>query len=246
MDARESGKNVPRPAFGTTVARAFMSHVDEEQRSSERPMVVNIVQGSVRVVGKLLSMWAFTHWPTVDVLDVFDWTTTHQDVLSDEYYASKSNHTETSIWLSTLMIPAYAAALSALALILHILLVKCTGHKASRVARPPVMNLPSGFVAKFNAHVATHGGWMIYAHGIARFVGLLALLGLSTASLILDEAEQQETVDVNGKWGSKHEAKNQGELFTKRQRLEAVMCMVYVSVYLYFVDRVFVRTSGLQ
>ncbi|KIY46182.1 P-loop containing nucleoside triphosphate hydrolase protein [Fistulina hepatica ATCC 64428] len=90
------------------------------------------------------------------------------------------------------------------------------------------MNLPSGFFAKFNAHVVTHGGWMIYTHGIARFVGLLALLSLSTASLVLDEAEQQETVDVNDKWGSKHEAKNQAALFAKRQRLEAVMCMVYL------------------
>ncbi|KAH7922933.1 hypothetical protein BV22DRAFT_1197033 [Leucogyrophana mollusca] len=153
-----------------------------------------------------------------------------------------------AVWLSSLMIPAYFAGASAVLLILHLILLSSPVQNTwARVVRrsedlqpatPPETgaNLyAGGFFSDAKAFVSQHGGPIIYGYKVARFVGCLALLGLSLATFILEEREEH-TLGVLGKhWGGKrpkHRASDDQPLFSRAEWHQFALCMasVYASL----------------
>ena len=93
---------------------------------------------------------------------------------------------------------------------------------------------PTTLVAELKQHVKEHGGPVIYAFMLARLLGSLALLGLSIFSLVIDEVKKlniqiEEDVSVAGKWSKKHPKRRYGTHFSKREWLEAAVCLTFVS-----------------
>lgn len=94
-----------------------------------------------------------------------------------------------------LLFPAYLAAASALELLLHVVLVCGPVRKLYSgpiLSKDDLSEVPAdpSTSSKLTAHVTAHGGHAIFAYKVARMVGCLALLGLSSASLILDGKNQ--------------------------------------------------------
>ena len=68
----------------------------------------------------------------------------------------------------------------------------------------------------------------------ARLAGSLVLLGLSIISLVIDEVKKsgpqdQDDASITGKWGRKHPKPRYGAHFSKREWLEAAVCLTFVS-----------------
>lgn len=142
-----------------------------------------------------------------------------------------------SLWSDTLIFPAYAAAASAFILILHIILLskplKKLYNRLSPSSEPSVEQTtaipPTGVVPEFKEHISQHGGPTIFAFKVARFLGCLALLGLSVTSLVIDEISKTTDVGIAGKWGKKHKNKKQpSPALSIEEWLQAAMCMTYV------------------
>src|ERR1700691_6072995 len=112
----------------------------------------------------------------------------------------------TSIWQDSLVVPRYISATSVAILILHIILLSQTFKRVygcltpkSRRAVPDASTRehlqgmhPPSFSGQMREHVALHGGTAIFLHKVARFVGCAVLLGVSVATLILEETGQVE------------------------------------------------------
>ncbi|KAJ7102323.1 hypothetical protein B0H15DRAFT_943257 [Mycena belliarum] len=151
----------------------------------------------------------------------------------------KSNHT---IWADSLILPAIAAATSAVLLLLHLFWASAWGRKlralVSRTPEPeatdpPLALHPVGLVSEVKAHVVDHGGAVIFTFKLVRLVACLILLGLSVASLALTEARKTEAgqASVFGKWGNKHPKKKSSK-FSVTEWLQVAMCMTsfYASI----------------
>lgn len=156
---------------------------------------------------------------------------------------------QSSVYTNSLIIPLCFAAASILGFVIHLIarvepvrrLFRRNGTVPnSEESAAPVH--PENLVQELNAHIGSHGGPLIYTHMLIRLVGTLALLGLSITSLILDEVRrngkqglellegQEDIVDSLGKWGKKHPKKKYGTHYTKREWLEAAMCLTFVRI----------------
>jgi hypothetical protein len=154
-----------------------------------------------------------------------------------------------SIWRDSLLVPAYISAASAVILILHIILLSQTYKKLyarlvpkSSHANPDPSNIshlqgmhPASFFGQMQEHIALHGGMVIFAHKVARFIGCAILLGFSVATFILEETGQVEEVifGITGKhWGKKHKHRNPTkDLFSEAEWLQFALCMTIVRVF---------------
>ncbi|KAJ8520559.1 hypothetical protein ONZ45_g2613 [Pleurotus djamor] len=102
-----------------------------------------------------------------------------------------------------------------------------------------------GFWSEFKAHVVSHGGLHIFVYKILRLVGCLALLGLSIATLIIDEIELEDRQDIQftyadqeplgwmgalARWGKKKRKHRRKEVeqLTQTEWLQFAMCMTYL------------------
>ena len=145
------------------------------------------------------------------------------------------------------MIPAYVAFASSVILLLHIvsqaklfrkLLGPLSQAQVSADDVPPE-ELPSthlaGFFAEAKDHVLKHGGLAIFAYKLARLIGCLAFLGLSLATLILEEKDTNKPSGLHmyGKWGKKPKNKRgrHDHLLSEAEWRQAAMCASAVSVF---------------
>ncbi|KAI4529011.1 P-loop containing nucleoside triphosphate hydrolase protein [Schizophyllum commune Loenen D] len=150
-----------------------------------------------------------------------------------------------SVWTDPRIIPAYVALASAVLLVLHAIVASRPAQRMwarlrnvefEEPVEEPLTVQPASFWSEFKLHVASHGGWTIYAFKVARLIGTLVLLGLSIASFFIDEARRVGTTDLEdevdvlgkGKWGKKHKHRKQHAHFTKREWLELAMSMTYL------------------
>ncbi|PBK89704.1 hypothetical protein ARMGADRAFT_1167459 [Armillaria gallica] len=146
-----------------------------------------------------------------------------------------------AIYTDNLIVPAYVAAASAALLILHILLSwKSVKRFISRLQKnkkfpdnnrePQPTTQSFGIFAEVREHVVLHGGPTIFFYMVFRFLSSLALLGLSAASLVLDERDRtHDNVGLFGKWGKKHKGKKEhSRAFTNEEWLEASLCLTFL------------------
>ncbi|KAK0473305.1 hypothetical protein IW261DRAFT_1342846 [Armillaria novae-zelandiae] len=146
-----------------------------------------------------------------------------------------------SIYTDSLIVPAYVAATSVALLILHILLIWTPVRRFisrlqknknisdnNRESQPTTQSF--GILAEVREHVALHGGPTIFFYTVLKFLGSLALLGLSVASLVLDEQDRtHDNVGLYGKWGKKHKGKKEhSQAFTNEEWLEASLCLTFL------------------
>lgn len=90
---------------------------------------------------------------------------------------------------------------------------------------------PATFFGQVRAHIAIHGGGVIYTYKVVRLVGCLALLGLSIATLILEETGQIENAlfNITGKWGKKHPKHNKKHAgFTNAEWVQVALVITSV------------------
>ncbi|EIM80365.1 uncharacterized protein STEHIDRAFT_162782 [Stereum hirsutum FP-91666 SS1] len=103
------------------------------------------------------------------------------------YYVSKVvNHKDESVWSNTLAIPFYITGLSFVSLVLHGIFASVPvktfvrlgwASESKEVALPEVKGV--------RAHVAAHGGAVIFASEVLRVIGCAALVGLSVTTLTM-------------------------------------------------------------
>ncbi|KAG2160129.1 uncharacterized protein EDB93DRAFT_1113551 [Suillus bovinus] len=150
-----------------------------------------------------------------------------------------------AVWSSTLMIPAYFAAASALLLLLHLMMLSKPVQKLWSYFLPPKTEeepsvffdeptIADGFFSEAKVFISQHGGWVIFAHKFARFIGCLAFLGLSLASFILEEREEH-TTGANKLSKGKHRRPRPSDgyiPFSRAEWLQFAMCMTaaYASI----------------
>ncbi|KZP16764.1 P-loop containing nucleoside triphosphate hydrolase protein [Athelia psychrophila] len=149
--------------------------------------------------------------------------------------------TSPSIWHDSLLVPAYISAASAALLIIHVIHLS---KPAKRLYALIVPNLslgttelsgpeleqgiqPATFFGQVRAHIAIHGGGVIYTYKVVRLIGCLALLGLSIATFILEETGQIHFMyNITGKWGKKHPKRNKKHAgFTNAEWVQVALCV---------------------
>jgi hypothetical protein len=118
------------------------------------------------------------------------------------------SNTFLSVLYSTLMIPAYVAAASAVILILHLIILSKPVKKVWSRFLPPTKTEEetsalseeatrvNGFFSKAKASISRHGGLAIFAYKFARFIGCVVLLALSLVTFIL-EVREDHSVGVD-------------------------------------------------
>lgn len=123
-----------------------------------------------------------------------------------------------SAWSSdTLILPLYVGAASIVTFLGSIL----WNSRASFSKTPPLETTESSDTGPDNsiaAHISELGGKTIFAFNVARFIGCLVLLGISTAVAVLDDPEDQETSTLASSEISPH------------KYLQLTMCAIYVRV----------------
>jgi hypothetical protein len=79
-------------------------------------------------------------------------------------------------------------------------------------------------------HVALHGGTAIFLHKVARFVGCAVLLGVSVATLILEETGQVEDATTGNylKHGYLKNRISDKEAFSEAEWLQVALCITTV------------------
>ncbi|KAF8832671.1 hypothetical protein HHX47_DHR1001791 [Lentinula edodes] len=157
------------------------------------------------------------------------------------------NTSLSAVYTNSLIIPLCVSAASILGFVIHLIArVEPVRRLFRRIGTVPNSEesaapvQPENLIQELNAHVGSRGGPIIYVYMLIRLVGTLALLGLSITSLILDEVRrngkqglellegQEDIVDSLGKWGKKHPKKKYGTHYTKREWLEAAMCLTFL------------------
>lgn len=157
-----------------------------------------------------------------------------------------------SIWHDSLLVPTYISATSAAILILHIILISQTfkslyARLIPNSTRPDPGDVdrehlqgchPASFVGQMREHIALHGGAVIFAYKVARFIGCAILLGFSIASLLLEDDGQVEDLAFGKHWGNKPKhRKHKHSEFIEQEWLQVALCTttvrVFVSIYRY-------------
>ncbi|KAF5338427.1 hypothetical protein D9758_012247 [Tetrapyrgos nigripes] len=142
------------------------------------------------------------------------------------------------VYTNTILIPLYCAAISVVALLLHIVFVskpvqRWFGKNSDESEPQAAIPLHASLVGEVREHIKEHGGLVIFWYMLARLAGSLVLLGLSITSLVIDEVKRsgpqdQDDASIMGKWGRKHPRRRYGAHFSKREWLEAAMSLTYL------------------
>lgn len=144
------------------------------------------------------------------------------------------------------MVPAYLSAASAVILILHVILLSNPAKKIYRrllpksrhsESEPSATDLsqgiyPASFFGQVKEHISLHGGVVIFTFKVLRLVGCLALLGVSLATLILEETGKIDDMlyGITGKWGKKHRKHkhSKNEQFTQAEWVQVALVLTSV------------------
>ncbi|KAF8218227.1 hypothetical protein K438DRAFT_1925383 [Mycena galopus ATCC 62051] len=123
-----------------------------------------------------------------------------------------------STWSSTLILPLYIGVVSLITLLVGILWESRPGRKlrASFFKTVPLEESSSTISERSIAdHITAHGGKTIFLFNIARLTGCLVLVGISTAALVLNDQQDQETITLDSPRISPHKP------------LPFIMCGIY-------------------
>ncbi|KAJ7630594.1 P-loop containing nucleoside triphosphate hydrolase protein [Roridomyces roridus] len=151
-------------------------------------------------------------------------------------------HSKDTIWTNSLAIPTVVAALS-----LTVLLGSVLYNLRRRTTEPEQeASLSVGVVQELKAHVAEHGGVVIFAFKLVRAVACLTLLGFSIASFALTEAHKSKAT-IFGKWGKKHPKKNpENTGLSVAEWAQLGICMTFLYASLLAVGTVFAKRKWSQ
>ena len=152
------------------------------------------------------------------------------------------------IWLNNLLIPACVASLSATILLLHrIVASSAVKRLAARVIRSrkavhdsddeeldevfvDVPNPNLGVLSDIKAHIDSMGGSIVFFYKMLRFVGCLVLVGLTIATLVLDEHQRGNggLLSQLRKRKEKKAKKRPSPTFTTSEWLQIALALTYV------------------
>ncbi|KAH7102271.1 ATP-binding cassette transporter [Auriculariales sp. MPI-PUGE-AT-0066] len=110
-------------------------------------------------------------------------------------------------WKDILLVPIYAAGLSLSVLVLHglvILLWKLFKPSSAQIASSNASGSASGIAAEFKVYLAQNGGVQIFLWKLLRFLGTLALFGLSIASVLQEHSHHGEGTKLDAMKKKKH------------------------------------------
>jgi hypothetical protein len=79
-------------------------------------------------------------------------------------------------------------------------------------------------------HVALHGGTVIFAYKIARFVGCALLLGVSIATLMLETGYVDFGITGKHLENKPKQKHSENGMFTKAEWLQVALCITTVRV----------------
>ena len=153
------------------------------------------------------------------------------------------------VWKSELLFPAYLSALSIALLLLRSLVASNwfnklwirirRRNKADDLDLEPevdesVVRTHAGIIADVKAHIKAEGGWRIFGWKLLRLAGCLTLVGLTIASLVIDEENRESSViDIlkfkkgKGKKKKKKDAPVSDE-FSAEEWTHVALCLTYV------------------
>ncbi|KAJ8594874.1 hypothetical protein M405DRAFT_929881 [Rhizopogon salebrosus TDB-379] len=145
-----------------------------------------------------------------------------------------------AVWYSTLMIPAYVTAASAVILILHLIILSKPVKKVWSRFLPPTKTEEetsalseeatrvNGFFSKAKASISRHGGLAIFTYKFARFIGCLVLLALSLVTFILEVREEHSVGADKVSWRQHRKSyhPHNGYIpFSRAEWLQFALCM---------------------
>ncbi|KAH9041242.1 hypothetical protein EDB85DRAFT_1921690 [Lactarius pseudohatsudake] len=146
-----------------------------------------------------------------------------------------------SFWTHPLLIPAYLALLSLLALSAQAIFSfgpvrSLRGENAPVAATCAESGVNesatrTGFVSAVKDHVEKSGGPIIFIFQVSRLVVVLTLLGLAIFSFVQEEGQQHISPSsavsaLNGRRHSKH--RSGGGSLTEREWLDLILCLTYL------------------
>ncbi|KII86823.1 hypothetical protein PLICRDRAFT_700101 [Plicaturopsis crispa FD-325 SS-3] len=149
-------------------------------------------------------------------------------VVLSEFWPASSRSPTREFWTNSLVFPAYVAGASAILVLSQLIVTSKPAQKLLAFISPPKREIveddiydytprirtETGLFATAKEHVGHYGGPTIFAFMAVRFLGCIALLCLSLATLILDETQHHENSD--GK-----------RVFKKSEWLLAATCISY-------------------
>lgn len=147
-----------------------------------------------------------------------------------------------------MLVPAYLSIISVLILALRALIsskwftklwsrLRRSDKTSGRVfdaevdADEPVIRTHAGIIADIQSHVKAKGGPIIFFWKLLRLAGCLTLVGLTMATLIIDEEGRESTlIDVLKKKKKKGKKKTDpiSDEFTLEEWLHVALCLTYV------------------
>lgn len=146
-----------------------------------------------------------------------------------------------SIWKDSLILPPVFATISLLILTIQFISTRKPVKKAwarftknpieEEESEPNVATRPIGYVAEFRYHAKSFGGLGIFVYRVLRLLSVLALVCLSVATFVLDEAPSTgANTTTRGKhWGKKHKHHRGGSALTYWEWLDLALSLAYVS-----------------
>lgn len=153
-----------------------------------------------------------------------------------------------SIWKSELLAPAYLSLLSIALLLLRSLVAsewfkKLWAHirhhnkegdiDAEADIDESVIRTHAGILADVKSHVKAGGGCIVFGWKLLRLAGCLALVGLTIATLVIDEGNRESSViDIwkhkKGKGKKKKKDVPVSDEFTNEEWVHVALCLTYV------------------
>ena len=145
-----------------------------------------------------------------------------------------------SVWEDSLILPPLFAAVSLFIIGIHYVSTRefvkkvwarFTKHPIEEDELPEldVVMGPSGFFAELRHHAKSLGGVDIFVYRILRLLSVFALVGLNTATFVLDEAPSVHTTNRGKHWGKKHRQNRGGNTLTYLEWLDLAISITYVS-----------------
>ncbi|KAL5534538.1 hypothetical protein ACEPAG_1001 [Sanghuangporus baumii] len=144
-----------------------------------------------------------------------------------------------TVWKNTLLFPAYLAALSAVFIILKgVLGLKPVRSLVTRAFRRPIteetddgigQDVPEhgGILADIKMHIDAKGGPVIFTYKMLRLLGCLTLVGLTIATLVIDETDRQTGFLEILKKKKKKKKHARSDEFTEAEWLQVAVCLTY-------------------
>ncbi|KAI3622081.1 atp-binding cassette transporter [Moniliophthora roreri] len=172
-----------------------------------------------RQIGDLVSVSQITFHESLTDFSTWDWSPVKRTVFSD-----------------TLIFPTYFALASASILFAHICIAL---RRSSANSEEQSRFRPASLFLEVKDHVEYHGGARIFGFKLVRLISSLTLLALSIATLVVQELDTTDPnmtgldtgnteYEISKKWSKRPKHPKPHYQFTKREWLEAAMCLTFL------------------